>query len=842
MPPRSTVAGGEAVDNEHTHPARNAGLAGLADLPCEILNSIFAYIGKDGLAKLARVCGKFNVVASALLYRRLFCHSICIEDVVLTHKSMDTFNAILETIHAYPEKYANLVQTLQINSVPPNETEPTQALSPNRDDSLINPGRFFESLLRITLSRTLNLTRFDWNIRAELHPSVFRALSRIDALQHLCVRYPKIPQLELTDKLIVEELRSFVKDDLSNREGLQSDYLYPESNKTMAAYREIIMPEATKTLARLSDLKSLAVLDIEDMRAIVEVAKCIGQSYSTLKTLKLSFSEERSMMTRRQSFSYFMPAQIGPNVAQMQPQTIPDLLDQATPTWEVVFLEQSVHETVLAYFLGAGPRLERHETKLGQKKIPQMMNDPSSQSVHDRDFVKAMGLLAGAMPKLSAGDSELWKSLHILKHVEKAAKLYLQLNSQSPQPGMQSSLTRRSPSSRTVTPGLFASSRSLHSLTDVAVDHPGAVDHDSIWKACFGDLQISVFERSVEHEIDSSIKEKWALRNVRSHGTRTRSTSAERKSHEDYVRAKHGMTLQNLSIHLIPVNPCVLEAAVDLVSLKHLSLLNVGSQTSTWKLLQDCNEVQPLQLESIHTDHVTETFLGLVSTLNRVTELFLFERSSQAFHAPGFHETSLVGISEIRHDILQHHIKHLRRLVIRNDEQKKWAMDPATVCLVCTRGVNLIELSVGVNTSSLHMMNQQLPGLTSLVALQMDWHTRRTCTRTLRAAHTGIVDNVLGIQKTRIEYVAMCYSKSGPTEHRVMRIKNRAAQLKSWAAGAGAELNVAPAVVHGNSLSAYQAHRAAAVAGTGVAECPFIDMQDIEGIKMWERPNWKMKL
>ena len=160
----------------------------------------------------------------------------------------------------------------------------------------------------------------------------------------------------------------------------------------------------------------------------------------------------------------------------------------------------------------------------------------------------------------------------------------------------------------------------------------------------------------------------------------------------DYIRQNHGIPLESLSIHLIPVNPTVLCRAVDVSTLKHLSVLNVGPQRNLWTMLQ--KYAYPGRLTSIHTDNVTPSFLSFVNSLDKVTELFMFERSSRSNFKASAPKTTM-RIEGIRSQILKKHVKHLRRLVIRNDENDDWALNWRSVRLLTKSGSNLIELFVG---------------------------------------------------------------------------------------------------------------------------------------------------
>jgi len=168
---------------------------------------------------------------------------------------------------------------------------------------------------------------------------------------------------------------------------------------------------------------------------------------------------------------------------------------------------------------------------------------------------------------------------------------------------------------------------------------------------------------------------------------------------QDYLRQNHGISLESLSIHLIPVKASVLFRAIDVCSLKHISLLNVGPQRNFWAMLTKLQKTNPLKLTSIHTDNVTPTLLTFLNDLDELTELFMFERSSRS-KVESFAAKTSVTIEDIRKQVLKKHSRHLTRLVIRNDEDFSWALNRKSVLLITQFGSKLTELAVGLGSSN----------------------------------------------------------------------------------------------------------------------------------------------
>jgi hypothetical protein len=171
-------------------------------------------------------------------------------------------------------------------------------------------------------------------------------------------------------------------------------------------------------------------------------------------------------------------------------------------------------------------------------------------------------------------------------------------------------------------------------------------------------------------------------------------------SMSDYVRDTRGYSLESLSLHLIPVKPSVLSRAVDLHSLRQLTLLNVGNQIPIWNMLGKENKTQLLQLRSIFTDHVSSAFLTFVSQLDELHELFMLERSMK--HKPeSFAPRSAVTIDQIRRLALAKHMPTLKRLMIKNESTgNSWDANEKAMIQICCRGKHLEELAVSMNIQS----------------------------------------------------------------------------------------------------------------------------------------------
>jgi hypothetical protein len=254
---------------------------------------------------------------------------------------------------------------------------------------------------------------------------------------------------------------------------------------------------------------------------------------------------------------------------------------------------------------------------------------------------------------------------------------------------------------------------------------------------------------------------------------------------QEYVRLNHGIPLEKLSIYLIPVKPSTLFRAIDFGALKSISLLNVGPQRALWAALTKLQKLYPLQLKSIYVDNVTPSFLVFLGGLeSELEELFMLERPSRTKVEP-FAPKTLVGIEDIRKQALKKHMKTLKRLVIRNDEDATWALNKETVRLLTKEGQNLRELVIALapptfvsptpfnpspfsvqqpNIPSQHFLMQTLSPLVSLRALQIiSVSAGDNCHSVIREIRQCAIDNISHYPQLQIEYVALSSMGNGST-------------------------------------------------------------------------------
>ena len=168
---------------------------------------------------------------------------------------------------------------------------------------------------------------------------------------------------------------------------------------------------------------------------------------------------------------------------------------------------------------------------------------------------------------------------------------------------------------------------------------------------------------------------------------------------QEYIRTKHGFNLEDLTLYLIPLKPSVIGKALDLSSLRKLTLLSVGPQGGFWSYVAKVQKeaVSSIHLRYIHTDDVSLAFLNCMAQLSGLQDLFMMRRSTKESDPSSLGPS--VGISDIRLLALRKHAATLERLMVMNNEDDSWDLDSKTMRLLTAKGALLKELAFSVNVT-----------------------------------------------------------------------------------------------------------------------------------------------
>ena len=166
-----------------------------------------------------------------------------------------------------------------------------------------------------------------------------------------------------------------------------------------------------------------------------------------------------------------------------------------------------------------------------------------------------------------------------------------------------------------------------------------------------------------------------------------------------YIRATHGLQLEELSLEWVPLKASIVARALDLSVLKRLTLLEVGPQDPFWTLLVRLQSAtQITAFKSIHTDNVSLAFVKFLATFAGLEELFMLERNKKQAAEP--EPESTITISTIRKGALRKHMATLQRLSLRNERNDQWDVDPKTLRYLALKGTNLRELAFSLNSKT----------------------------------------------------------------------------------------------------------------------------------------------
>ncbi|KAA6410485.1 MAG: hypothetical protein FRX48_05907 [Lasallia pustulata] len=222
---------------------------------------------------------------------------------------------------------------------------------------------------------------------------------------------------------------------------------------------------------------------------------------------------------------------------------------------------------------------------------------------------------------------------------------------------------------------------------------------------------------------------------------------------QEYLHSTHGLPLEEFSLYLIPIKASVIVRAIDLTILKRITLLNVGPQGAFWTLMTRLPS--PIRLQSIFTDNVTPAFLACLDTFQGLTELLMLERGTKT-EIETFAARTTVGIEDIRRRALKKHIRTLKRLMIKNDEDDAWDADARTVRFLTSKGAKLEELAIGFNLANYHLLMQSLPGLTALTAFRIvAFRSEDSCPWVSNELRKFTVDNLSHCPRLRLRWLGI---------------------------------------------------------------------------------------
>ena len=763
---------------------------------------------------VALVSKRFHELASAQLYRNF--HIIFPDDDDLAYDSpIDGLAGGLDTFTTSEYNYAQHLRDLSMDTLSAG-VKGEISYQPYLYSA--SCGKFLNTLLYLTLKRAKSLEVFRWNIRVELSRQVYRELHRIPSLRKVHLRMqagesyymppPPLPSStdnhapapdpghHWTDGSLPPTLPSTTSLPLSPYATVVSELhstLIPPSKqlpKSKIAKRGSSFQEPS-TLSGFKNLKSLLVLDIDDLDIMTELKACIQKSSTTLKELQLSLSESLALQARRP------PVDSDPDDSDVEDEfTMAPHSSHNDGTGPAKAFRAQEERKVQEAFLGrvfdvvelpASPdkalakRLSESR-EAGPVKLGVSADDEDMEKDPHLKFIKSMRSVSDQLMKIIDGPAERTAAhVEVLDMIEQAARKYV--SSRKDDKGEQASgetaagdevgtlpngTTEPSSSSPKVdaavddqglahidmehiesihdagqafedlkptdkpqqdasglaspalTPSLFAregrqlSPKALRLMSQVAVYQTDlAKVKDQLSEISFErdaatgeeesalSRRVEEYEQSLDYLSRKLEKTKLDLDEASISGDSHIADAADAlvagQEIRDYLRETRGFSLESLSMYLVPVKASVLSRAIDLRSLRQLTLLNVGTQAPIWSLLTKENKVQPLPLRSVFTDNVSDAFLTCVSQLQELHELFMVERSAKT-KPESFASRTTNTMDQIRRVVLTKHMSTLKRLMIKDESTgTNWDASEKTMIYICTRGKQLEELAISLN-------------------------------------------------------------------------------------------------------------------------------------------------
>ncbi|KAI1659969.1 hypothetical protein F4813DRAFT_352592 [Daldinia decipiens] len=863
----------------------------ILDLPDEILKEICSQCFQSDWIRLSLVCRRFRDLAAAQLYRNF--HIVFPdEDDPYFDSPIDGLAGGLETFVASDYNYAKHLRELSLDTLSIGDRAEL-AYKPYL--ASVSCGKFMNTLLLLTLRKAQSLDTFRWNIRVELSRPVYKALHNIKSLRHLHLRLQagssihQIPPPFSDSNVQHSEYDAMVMPvsqwTNSNSTLLDPVVAYgppPATSSLSLGYKPswrnkpLKKPSTAKeplTIEGFRNLESLSVLDIDSLDVITEVQVCVRNSSSTLRKVKLSFSDSLAMQARKPCTDAELD-ESEDDEFQVMPISLSANYDDNGPAKAFQAQEErKLQELVLGRIFEVEPSHTKNtRSSTEDKKETTKKEDYEEQPVSDngQNFIDHVNRVFERMVAHVNGTSGFTsvEQQDALDAIAKAAKKYVTSEESKSKSGPSSgdlptndglhSLPKdhelgldidKPDESQSQSQSLNFGLKPLPSLPkdtydanpeDIDIEIPEEqltaefqriVEIASIDtvppKELFNPTEVSTIPsnatepndvvrvpntediRNVETEredyanrfsketriaicgVDDDRQDKSrqhlectgcdvedvACDNaVQTDSLTTNGTETHLSNVNKYARDTRGIGLHSLSIHLIPIKASVLGKAIDLHSLKRITLLNVGEQKKFWVMMMKENSLRPLPLRKVFTDDVCLQFLHLISQLDCVKEVFMLQRSPK-YKPESFAPNPGTTIEQIRNFVLKKHMHSLKRLMIKNQADSSWDVDEKTMQHICRRGKVLEELAVIMGMRAIHTLIQRIAGLTNLRALQLiSFRTEDTCLSVMRETRRFIVDALSFHPELKLEWLAL-----GDDERAVRIVRKSGVPRKSKA-------------------------------------------------------------
>ncbi|KAJ4164768.1 hypothetical protein LMH87_006430 [Akanthomyces muscarius] len=792
----------------------------IADLPIETQREILSHCSQADLICVALVSRHFHDLASAILYRDF--HIIFPDDDDLSFDSpIDGLAGGLDTFTTSEYDYSRHLRDLSMDTLS-SGLKGERSYQPFLYSSTC--GKFFNTLLYLTLKKAHFLESFRWNVRVELSRPVYRRLRELKSLRTLHIRmqagdsyYSRPPPLPISfhqhqsppspiyghshwSSTSYPPIQSSMASPHPISQNLSQNQPHTRS-RSASKSRVPKQPQDAARLSGFSNLKSLAVLDIDDMNLVTEIADSVKNSHSTLTELELSLSRALASQARKASHE----SDVEESTDEDFPSATNNLHPSFAPAEPVRNFraqeEWKKQEALLGKILGVEPSLQKKpQMKLdaSNTKAGEPTRDTPPEVAPGEEFITSLKGISSRLLTLQNNLTEFSASHQdILNTIVQAARKYVesdmpswkQNQDEEKQADGGDGNNEHRPSSSTVsgsattnpeTSGNALVVTSLENLNTLPVRQKfgntssadgnvksnetaeelardgGQLHHTVESGDLLSPAEPSASPANTYLSVDDPVRRRRddvsSLRDLC--GSNVPTSKANQM--DDYIRSTRGLAIEVLRIDLLPTKASVICRALNLSVLKELTLLNVGSQAPIWTALAKENAAKPLPLRSIFTDNVSTTFLNFASRLEELHELFLLERSVD--HLPAsFTPRASVTIDQIRRLVLKKHIRTLKRLMIKDESKEaNWDANEKTMMTICVQGSNLEELAVSMNRNAVHIFMQYFHELVNLRAINiLHFKNNDTCLWVVRETLRFMVDNLSHYPKMKLEWIAM---------------------------------------------------------------------------------------
>ncbi|KAG5206105.1 F-box domain-containing protein [Trichophyton interdigitale] len=852
----------------------------LMKLPFETLEAIFSHVDPEDLVSLCLVSRSVREYAASRLYRSLEC--ILQPKSDLEHKwPIDRLAKELETLTTSDFNYAAYIKSICLDTAPLTDDNDYQFQEQIADQFKYDTpcGKFFNNLLLASIKRISTLESFRWNAGLELNPAVFAALAKIPSLQHICVRMPAgvepiqkkstpapptgPPTQPLPLPVQLNQIHMHSAPPMAS-----VHHLSHNSTGCRDKFKSRKYWDPTQTFSHFNKINTLEVLEMDNLGYIDEISKCILQSSGTLKHLKLSFSERLALSARKkkdEEISETSSVQDEEELYQPLPPPPPGqpaAFTSSSSRNSEVRRERLAQEQVLARLFG----LDIDKNAMSQKESNELVDSTIAGTtkglqVRDDADVSLINDLKLVLEKLNTQQP---KYQAVIAEIEKVTGPY---QDSGKEPGNETQQGEQS----TAPPA--ASSGEKGDDNAVAADgnkeskehEPKSGDTDTLVTGDAEDMDLEKRLQTLvdmEHPDDISEGEDQefvdemidtaprckAMTNGTVHVGKskgkgpTNNIPADNDDHSinehdvihNYVRQNHGISLDSLSIYLVPAKPSVLCRGINVWTLRHISLLNVGPQRALWATLENLNSYNPIPLVSVHTDNVTSNLLSFLSGLQRLEELFMIERSTRSRVEPSTPKPT-VTVEGMRDLVLTKHIGTLKRLMIRNDNDLSWALDPASVLLIARNGHKLIELVAHLGSRCFHLLMRHMSTMESLSVLHVLFSDPDYCVSVLDEVRESAIDNFAHYSSVKEVYIGVSYASGGPVQTRCtfMKFRNKNSltnkESRTFDSNDNDAADIDEDFIHLDP-------------STCVILSEVAHFEDTPGVKVWKKENWNLML